>query len=202
MPTADIPPLPMVSVPDPWADSLGHANFSIAPEPYLPQQFDVEACKQLRTHWETARLNFARHMMRINEHYGATSRIYKLTREKWAAIDAEWKRNTDVCLSRTADNGYEQALSQSQSSVAEPAPVVTLPSLHGPKSEGKFPKLGDEDIVGPMEVVASPLQQQHQQHQQHRKSTKRSFFRFLQGVFTPPNVNIFGKPSSRRAATL
>ncbi|KAI4268351.1 MAG: hypothetical protein LQ337_007895 [Flavoplaca oasis] len=199
MPTADIPSLPMVPVPDPWADSLGHANFSIAPEPYLPQHFDIEACKQLRTDWETARLNFARHMMRISEHYGATSRIHKLTGEKWAAIDAEWKRNTDVCLSRTADNGYEQALSQSQSSVAEPAPVVTLPSLHGPKSEGKFPKLGDEDIVGPMEVVASPLQQQ--QHQ-HRKSTKRSFFRFLQGVFTPPNVNIFGKPSSRRAATL
>ncbi|KAI4267183.1 MAG: hypothetical protein L6R38_008369 [Xanthoria sp. 2 TBL-2021] len=200
MPTADIPPLPMVSVPDPWADSLGHANFTIAPEPYLPQQFDVEACKQLRTDWETARRNFARHMMRISEHYGVTSRIHKLTEEKWATIDAEWKRNSDVCLSRTAENGYEQALSQSQSSVAEPAPVVTLPSLHGPKSEGKFPKLGDEDIVGPMEVVASPLQQQQQQQQ--RKSTKRSFFRFLQGVFTPPNVNIFGKPSGRRAATL
>ncbi|KAI4107087.1 MAG: hypothetical protein LQ339_002783 [Xanthoria mediterranea] len=201
MPTADIPPLPMVSVPDPWANSLGHANFTIAPEPYLPQQFDVEACKQLRTDWETARRNFARHMMRISEHYGATSRIHKLTEEKWAAVDAEWKRNTDVCLSRTADNGYEQALSQSQSSIAEPAPVVRLPTLHGPKSEGKFPKLGDEDIVGPMEVVASPLQQQQQQQQQ-RKSTKRSFFRFLQGVFTPPNGNIFGKPSGRRAATL
>ncbi|KAL8733333.1 MAG: hypothetical protein Q9166_002157 [cf. Caloplaca sp. 2 TL-2023] len=198
MPTADIPPLPMVPVPDPWADSLGHANFTIAPEPYLPIQFDVEACKQLRTDWETARRNFSRHMMRISEHYGATSRIHKLTEEKWATVDAEWKRNTDICLSRTADNGYEQALSQSQSSVAEPAPLVKLPSLNGPKSEGKFPKLGDEDIVGPMEVVTS----QSQQQQQQRKSTKRSFFRFLQGVFTPANVNIFGKPSGRRAATL
>ncbi|KAL8808060.1 MAG: hypothetical protein Q9182_000338 [Xanthomendoza sp. 2 TL-2023] len=198
MPTADIPPLPMLSMPDLWADSLGHANFTIAPEPYLPTSFDVEACKQLRTDWETARRNFSRHMMRISEHYGATSRIHKLTEEKWATIDAEWKRNTDVCLSRTADNGYEQALSQSQSSVAEPAPLVTLPSLNGPKSEGKFPKLGDEPIVGPMEVVASQLQQ----HQQQRKSTKRSFFRFLQGVFAPPSVNIFGKPSGRRAATL
>ncbi|KAL8912785.1 MAG: hypothetical protein Q9172_007439 [Xanthocarpia lactea] len=198
MPTADIPPLPMVSVPDPWADSLGHANFTIAPEPYLPPQFDVEACKQLRTDWETARRNFSRHMMRISEHYGATSRIHKLTEEKWATIDAVWKRNTDVCLSRTADNGYEHALSQSQSSVAEPAPLVKLPWLNGPKSEGKFPKLGDEDIVGPMEVVASPMQQAQQQ----RKSTKRSFLRFLQGVFTPPNVSIFGKPSGRRAATL
>ncbi|KAL8787585.1 MAG: hypothetical protein Q9213_002147 [Squamulea squamosa] len=195
MPTADIPPLPMV---DPWADSLGHANFTIAPEPYLPVQYDVEACKQLRTDWETARRNFSRHMMRISEHYGATSRIHKLTEEKWATIDAEWKRNTDVCLSRTADNGYEQALSQSQSSIAEPAPLAKLPSLNGPKSEGKFPKLGDEDIVGPMEVVASQVQQQQQQ----RKSTKRSFFRFLQGVFTPPNVGIFGKSSGRRAATL
>ncbi|KAI4242255.1 MAG: hypothetical protein L6R40_004126 [Gallowayella cf. fulva] len=198
MPTADIPPLPLVPIPDPWADSLGHANFTIAPEPYLPTQFDVEACKQLRTDWETARRNFSRHMMRISEHYGSTSRIHKLTEEKWITIDAEWKRYTDLCLSRTADNGYEQALSQSQSSVAEPAPLGQLPSLNGPKSEGKFPKLGDEDIVGPMEVVASQLQQ----HQQQRKSSKRSFFRFLQGVFTPPNVNIFGKPSGRRAATL
>lgn len=193
-PTADIPPLPMLSAPDPWADSLGHANFTITPEPYLPTQYDVEACKQLRTDWETARRNFFRHLMRTGEHYGATSRIHRLTQEKWAAIDAEWKRNTDVCLARTAENGYEQALSQSQSSVAEPAPLTKLPSLNGPKSEGKFPKLGDQDIVGPMEVVASQVQQ--------RKSTKRSFFRFLQGVFTTPNVNLFGKPVNRRAATL
>ncbi|KAL8697373.1 MAG: hypothetical protein Q9201_007154 [Fulgogasparrea decipioides] len=197
MPTSDIPPLPMISAPDPWADSLGHANFTITPEPYLPTHYDVEACKQLRTDWETARRNFSRHLMRTSEHYGATSRIHKLTAEKWAAVDAEWKRNTDICLSRTADNGYEQALSQSQSSVAEPAPLAILPSLSGPKSEGKFPKLGDEDIVGPMEVVESP------QQQQQRRSTKRSFFRFLQGVFTPADVkNIFGKPSGRRAATL
>ncbi|KAL8832265.1 MAG: hypothetical protein Q9170_004953 [Blastenia crenularia] len=196
-PTADIPPLPMMSAPDSWADSLGHANFTIIPEPYLPTEFDVEACKQLRTDWETARRNFSRHLMRTAEHYGVTSKIHKLTEEKWAAIDAEWKSYTDVCLSRTAENGYEQALSQSQSSVAEPAPLVKLPSLNGPKSEGKFPKLGDQDIVGPMEVVASPAQQQQQ-----RKSTKRSFFRFLQGVFTPPNMNLFGKPPKRRAATL
>ncbi|KAL8935189.1 MAG: hypothetical protein Q9216_005545 [Gyalolechia sp. 2 TL-2023] len=196
-PTADIPPLPMLSASDPWADSLGHANFTITPEPYLPRQYDVEACKQLRTDWETARRNFFRHLMRTGEHYGATSRIHKLTQDKWASIDAEWKRNTDVCLARTAENGYEQALSQSQSSVAEPAPLSQLPSLNGPKSEGKFPKLGDQDIVGPMEVVASQVQQQQQ-----RKSTKRSFFRFLQGVFTPPNVSLFGKPVNRRAATL
>lgn len=197
-PTADIPPLPMVSAPDAWADSLGHANFTINPEPYLPTQFDVEVCKQLRTDWEMARRNYTKHLMRTGEHYGATSRIHKLTEEKWAGIDAEWKRNTDVCLFRTAENGYEQALSQSQSSVAEPAPLVKLPSLNGPKSEGKFPKLGDQDIVGPMEVIPSQVQQQQQQ----RKSNKRSFFRFLQGVFTPPNVNIFGKPLNRRTATL
>ena len=196
-PTADIPPLPMVLAPDAWADSLGHANFTICPEPYLPNQFDVEACKQLRTDWETARRNFSRHLMRTGEHYGVTSKIHKLTEEKWAAIDAEWKRNTDTCLARTVENGFEQALSQSQSSVAEPAPLVKLPSLNGPKSEGKFPRLGDQDIVGPMEVVASQVQQQQQ-----RKSTKRSFFRFLQGVFTPQNVNFFGKPLNRRAATL
>ncbi|KAL8743149.1 MAG: hypothetical protein Q9184_008149, partial [Pyrenodesmia sp. 2 TL-2023] len=145
-PTADIPPLSMGAVPDPWADSLGHANFIIVPEPYIPSQFDVEACKQLRTDWEMARRNFSKHLMRTSEHYGPTSRIHKLTEGKWAAIDAEWKRNTDVCLARTAENGYEHALSQSQSSVAEPAPLAKLPSLNGPKSEGKFPNIGDQGI--------------------------------------------------------
>ncbi|KAL8948830.1 MAG: hypothetical protein Q9222_005014 [Ikaeria aurantiellina] len=196
-PTSDIPPLPMEPVSDPWADNLGHANFTIKPEPYLPTNFDVEACKQLRTDWETARRSFSRHLMRTGEHYGATSRIYKATEQKWASIDAEWKRNSEKCLARTSDNGFEYALSQSQSSVAEPPPLAKLPSLNGPKSEGKFPKLGDQEIVGPMEVFASQLQPQQQQ----RKSTKRSFFRFLQGVFTPPGGNLFGK-SGRRAATL
>ncbi|KAI4182769.1 MAG: hypothetical protein LQ346_006489 [Caloplaca aetnensis] len=193
-PTADIPPLPMVAVPDPWTDSLGHANFTIVPEPYLPTQFDVEACKQLRTDWEMARRNFSKHLMRTSEHYGPTSRIHKLTESKWAGIDAEWKRNSDVCLARTAQNGYEHALSQSQSSVAEPAPLAKLPSLNGPKSEGKFPNIGDQGIVGPMDVAASQAQQQQQQ----RRSTKRSFFRFLQEVFHPPNVNLFGRPLNRR----
>lgn len=192
-PTADIPPLSMVAVPDPWADSLGHANFTIVPEPYIPSQFDVEACKQLRTDWEMARRNFSKHLMRTSEHYGPTSRIHKLTEGKWATIDAEWKRNSEICLARTAENGYEHALSQSQSSVAEPAPLAKLPSLNGPKSEGKFPNLGDQGIVGPMDVIASQVQQQQQ-----RKSTKRSFFRFLQEVFTPPTVNIFGRPLNRR----
>ncbi|KAL8711648.1 MAG: hypothetical protein Q9220_004058 [cf. Caloplaca sp. 1 TL-2023] len=196
-PTSDIPPLPMEPSFDPWADNLGHANFTIRPEPYLPTHFNVEACKQLRTDWETARRSFSKHLMRTGEHYGATSRIYKVTEQKWAAIDAEWKRNSEKCLARTSENGYDYALSQSQSSVAEPPPLAKLPSLNGPKSEGKFPKLGDQEIVGPMEVIASQLQQQQQQ----RKSTKRSFFRFLQGVFTPPNGNLFGK-SGRRAATL
>ena len=198
-PTADIPPLPIAPTmdQDPWADDLGHANFTITPVPYIPKVFDVEACKQLRTDWETARRNFTRHVMRISEHYGATSKIHKLTEQKWAAIDAEWKRNTDTCISRTAENGFEEALSQSQQSVAEPAPLIKVPSLNGPKSEGKFPKLGDEGIVGPMEVAVSSIQQQHP-----RKPGKRSFFRFLQGMFTPTSVGLFGRPPGRRAATL
>ena len=159
---------------DQWANKLGHANFTINPEPYLPENFDVAACKRLRTDWDLARCNFMKHLMRTGENWGATSKTYKLTEEKWAEIDACWKRNSDLCISRTADNGYESALAMSQGSVAEPAPLMKLPSLNGPKSEGKFPKLGDEDIVGPLERAAQVTQP---------KTPKKSGFFKLFSIF-------------------
>lgn len=169
---------------DQWAIKLGHANFIINPEPYLPEHFDLAACKQLRSDWDLARCNFTKHLMRTGENWGATSKTYKLTEEKWAEIDACWKRNSDLCISRTTDKGFETALSMSQISVAEPAPSMKLPSLNGPKSEGKFPKLGDEDIVGPMEQVA--------QVSPPRSPKTTGFFKFF---------NIFGRAIRERASS-
>ena len=198
-PTNEIPPMPISSVGDRWADILGHANFTITPEPYLPTRFDVGACQKLHTDWQSARWEFERHLMRTSEHYGATSRIHKLTTDKWAEIDGQWKSNHDVCMSKTAENGFEAELSQSHHSVAEPASLINVPSLNGPNSEGKFPKLGDEDMVGPLSRTVQYADNIPQQPP--RRSAKRNFFRFLQGMLTPSSV--FGRPlGQQRAASL
>lgn len=188
LPSSEIPPLPLTAPNDPWTDRLGHANFTITPEPYLPTS-SLAACKQLRADWDLARCNYTKHLMRTGEHYGATSKIYRLTEEKWNEIDALWKRNSEACHAAVADNGQEHALELSQSSVAEPAPLIKIPSLNGPRSEGKFPKLGDEVIVGPMEQVAAQMQTTK------RSSKKRSFLKFLQGML-PSGSGRFGRERS------
>ena len=71
-----------------WATQTSTSTQS----PYLPETIDVESYKQLRANWDLARCNYARHLVRADEHYGATSKIYKLTEEKWAEVDEQWKR--------------------------------------------------------------------------------------------------------------
>lgn len=192
-PSSEIPPMLITDHEDEWSNTLGHANFTIHPEPYRPDTFDLVACKRLRSDWDLARCNYMKHLMRTGEHYGATSKIFRLTEEKWSSIDAVWKRNSEECISRTADNGFETELSMSHISTAEPTPLMKLPSLNGPRSEGKFPKLGDEDIVGPMEQVASQVQQR-------RQSRKAGFFRFLHGVL-PSTTGLFGRTVRSRSSS-
>ena len=185
LPCSEIPPLPLTTTalagtaPDPWSDSLGHANFTITPGPYLPLNFTITAYKELRKDWDLARQNYTRHLARVGEHYGATSKIYRLTEEKWAEIDNVWKSNSDICLTQIIDTGgFEDVLDRES-----PAPLIKLPSLNGPRSEGKFPKLGDEVIVGPMEQ--GPV------NPQKRSSKKRSFLKFLHGMI-PNGGGVFG----------
>ncbi|DAA76150.1 TPA_exp: Uncharacterized protein A8136_1187 [Trichophyton benhamiae CBS 112371] len=66
---------------DEWSCKLGHANFTIYPEPYVPEICDREALNNFRANWELARCNYAKHLARTDEHYGSTSHIYKLTEE-------------------------------------------------------------------------------------------------------------------------
>ena len=186
-PSSDVAQFLLADQKDEWANKLGHANFTIQPEPYLPTNFDFSACKQLRCDWDIARCNYMKHLVRIGEHYSTTSKIYHLTEEKWAYIDAQWKRNNERTISRTADhNGDEELALSHHSSVAiePPAALIKIPSLNGPMSQGKFPKLGDEDIVGPMVRDKSPTPAP-------RKSRKRKFWKFLQGVL--PSSVAFGR---------
>ena len=182
VPSSEIPQIDLADTRDTWAGKLGHANFTIHPEVYLPNIFDHSACKQLRTDWDMARLDFMKHLSRTGEHYSTTSKVYQLTEEKWAEIDAQWKQNYDLITSSLPKFKIEPSSLPNQKSVAEPVPLVKIPSLNGPRSEGKFPKLGDEGIVGPMVREKSQLKP---------PKRKRTFWKFLQGVL--PSSVAFGR---------
>jgi hypothetical protein len=173
VPSSDIPPLMLANPQDKWAMELGHANFTILPEPYVPEVCTAASIEEHLAEWAQARRNYAKHQVRTAEHYGVTSRHYLLTEQKWAEIDAEWKKNHDLAKSHAAAIGQELA----PSSPTEPGPLSKMPTLHDPKSEGKFPKLGDEDIVGPMQQAAALLPK--------TPSRKRAFFKFLSDLRFP-----------------
>ena len=196
-PSSEIPPMMISDPKDRWTDQLGHANFTIFPEPYIAADTTLVACKQLRTDWETAQSKYLEHRARIGDNYGLTSKIYLLTEEKWSEINSTWKRNVELSFSRIPklNQGNEVTTSipsQDQSDATpEPhsAPLVktispTSPTVHSPKndakfpslSESKFPTVGEEGIVGPMEVVP-PLEPQRP------RKRKLGFFRWVQGVW-------------------
>src|SRR5690242_6646460 len=62
--SADIPPMMLADPDDKWTNLLGHANFTIQPEPYVPERFDAASLRQLFTDWESARCNYAKHQVR------------------------------------------------------------------------------------------------------------------------------------------
>ncbi|MCJ1358283.1 MAG: hypothetical protein MMC33_008282 [Icmadophila ericetorum] len=183
-PSSEIPQIYLADPQDEWANKLGHVNFTIHPEPYLPETFDFVTCKQLQDDWDAARLNFMKHLARTRENYSTTSKVHQLTEEKWAQIDALWAKNHEVAKCRALKNTEKALDAFRQASVAKPMPSMQLPSLNGPKSEGKFPKLGDEGIVGPMVQEKSQLSPRS-------KGRKRAFWKFLQGVL--PTSVAFGR---------
>lgn len=172
--SGDTPPLILSDPKDEWAHKLGHANFTIQPEPYVPEICDAESFRQLRADWDLARCNFARHLVRTGEHYGITSNIYRLTEDKWEAINKEWKQNYDAMVIQLDTSGWED-LGLTRSTL-HPCGQIKLPRLN---DNDKFPELGDEEIVGPMSVA--PAGGMHRSC--HPKSQKkRNFFRFFQDL--------------------
>lgn len=171
--STDIPPMMLSDPNDTWALRLGHANFTILPEPYLPAVCSARTIRELLDDWTQARLNYAKHQVRTAEHYGVTSKHYLLTEQKWGEIDAAWKRNHELAKSHAVAIGQNLE----PASPTQPGPFSKLPTLHDPKSAGKFPKLGDEDIVGPMQQAAALLPR--------APSRKRAFFKFLSDLRFP-----------------
>jgi hypothetical protein len=152
--TSDIPPLFISDPTDEWSMKLGHANYTIHPEPYIPDVCNANSCRQLISDWELARTNFFRHKHRTIEHYGANSKTFKLTELKWAEIEASWRKNNDLATAEAARYSTDAVPIMA----AEPAPLTMMPTFDDPSSEGKFPTLGDQDIVGPMVQVAARVQ--------------------------------------------
>jgi hypothetical protein len=178
VPSSDIPPIVIADLNDEWANKLGHANFTIYPEPDVPDRFDLEACRQLRANWDLARCNYTKHLVRTGEHYGVTSKTYRLTEEKWASIDAIWRKNNDLTIAKTVENSKDAFATLKHTTLGEPGNsniMTKIPSLNDPRSEGKFPLLGDEDIVGPMVQVAAQLQRS--------PSKKTKLFKFFAEKF-------------------
>lgn len=178
---------------DPWADRLGHANFDIYPEPYTPMTIDLDSYREYRANWDLARCNYAKHLARTGEHYGVTSRVYLLTQEKWNWIDGQWRNHYDEIgvivapqFARISD-GTTNGGGSAQSSLVLEKPVtkIVVPPLAD--ASGKFPELGDEDIVGPMTVAparAEAMQKRTLEPGQLRSMRKkRNVFRFVSDMF-------------------
>ena len=125
--------------------------------------------------WEKARAEFSKHLARTTTHFGQSSTTYLLSEAKWAEIDAQWKTSYKQAVTEASRSG-EVSLADI---IKEPAPVAKIPSMNEPHSEGKFPKLGDSDIVGPMEQVECPIQIER------RASKKAQFLKMLDGIFSP-----------------
>ncbi|KMU88637.1 hypothetical protein CIHG_06576 [Coccidioides immitis H538.4] len=101
--------------------------------------------------------------------------FYRFTEEKWEFIDSQWRANHNIVLANLTDcNGNPLSLSKSN---AHPGESVKMPPY---LDKTKFPDLGDEDIVGPMSVAPA----QPQPPAQAKSLRKRSFFRFLQDLFS------------------
>lgn len=176
VPSTEIPPIHIADPNDEWSRKLGHANFNIHPEPYTPETFDAESYKQSRANWDLARCNYTKHLFRTGEHYGTTSKIYRLTEEKWAEVDTQWKQSNQLIVSNLQDGGNDDEMGLAIEA-QDPAPeAMKVPPLDDPT--GKFPQLGDEDIVGPMAV--GPALYRDPTPPQSRPSRKRNFLRFLQ----------------------
>ena len=171
----DAPPSIFEEV-DYWAIKLGHANFEIYPEPYLPGICDYDSCSRLLIDWETARINYMRHAAHVSEHYGPSSRAYKLTQEKWSEIDSRWRFNLERANAEAEANGKSPTLQ----CLAETKPMPKMSALVDPQQPDKFPTIDEADIVGPMV----------QYQKVHRTPSKKANFLKL---FTDPASLLGGR---------
>jgi len=141
-------PIPSLLDHDAWSDRLGHANFVIEPRPYTPERADLATLQAFRADWSLARVNYTKHLARIGEHYGGTSKAFGLTEAKWAEIELEWHRIEDELIHRLdAQSSSDLLATLDHRRPTEDVPHFVIPWII---NDEKFPERGDMDIVGPM----------------------------------------------------
>ncbi|KAK4145087.1 uncharacterized protein C8A04DRAFT_36021 [Dichotomopilus funicola] len=134
---------------DSWSDRLGHANFTIEPRPYACETADLATLQSFRADWNLARTNYAKHLVRTGEHYGSTSKTFALTEAKWAETELEWQQNEEQLVDRLGQQWKDHPSVVSQ--LRRTAEETLSPSVpHMLSDDGKFPELGDVEIIGPM----------------------------------------------------
>jgi hypothetical protein len=191
-PLAEIPPLQMLDDhEDFWASRLGHADFSIHPEPYLPGVVDLASYTEFRANWDQARTNYAKHLARTIEHYGSTSKVFKLTEDKWSSVDQAWKghdyaltRMLAPILARASENDTDMMDAPSGAMLEKPVTRIIVPAIDD--KSGKFPELGDGEIVGPMSVVpprSASMRKSSPPLRLPASPRKRNLLKFLQDMF-------------------
>ena len=193
VPCDDIPQMKLADPEDEWSQKLGHANFDIHPEPYRPADLDsAEGRQHFHASWALARCSYTKHLVRTGEHYGATSITHQLTEQKWSEIDARWRaHNEELIRKNAAATGGDTVVLREETAGA--ATVVGIPSfLNELSAEGKFPRLGDQVIVGPMEQIASQLQR--------KRSRKQTLMKFIHDVKVP-NIGFGLRLGRKRSKT-
>ena len=83
---------------------LDAVDFTISPEPYVPDKFDIDSYRQLRCDWDLARRNYTNHVVSIGSKYGWFSEAYTLTEQKWASVEATWKKCNKSGLENSLKN--------------------------------------------------------------------------------------------------
>jgi hypothetical protein len=161
---------------DSWSDRLGHANFTIEPRPYAPETTNLATLQAFRTDWNLARTNYAKHLVRTGEHYGSTSKTYALTEAKWAEVEHEWQRNEEELVRRLGREWKDDpaVISQLQRTADEKLPS-SIPRMLS--DDGKFPELGDVEIVGPMVREATMVRD----GQEERRNSASGWLKNLAG---------------------
>lgn len=166
---------------------LGHADFYIHPEPYMPNSVDFDSYREFRANWEQARKQYAQHLARTIENYGETSKVYMLTEEKWKSIDDDWKHSNQLLTAKLSPSigrlsGDANAPDSPSSLMLEkPITKVVVPPLD---KTGKFPQIGDADIIGPLTVgVAKVPELQRGQPTPPQSPRKRNLLKYLSDIF-------------------
>jgi hypothetical protein len=115
----------------------------------LPETTDLISLQSFRSDWNLARTNYAKHLVRTGEHYGSTSKTYALTEAKWAEIEQEWQRDEDHLIERIGEQWKnDPSVISHLQRTAEEKLSPSIPRMLS--DDGKFPELGDVEIIGPM----------------------------------------------------